>query len=507
MSALPGARLNASKLPVAIAVCAITLYLALSIASATTKRPWCDEAWFASPALNLATKGTMGTSVLEPYGWLKGIDQYTYWVTPLYLVTQAGWYKIFGFSLLSMRGLSMVWGLIALASWFLIMKTFSADKKLALLTMGLLAVDYFFVMFSSTGRMDMMSASLGFAAFAAYLHLRERSLKLAVFVSQALVAASGLTHPYGILPFAGLLFLTLYYDRSRLGWRHAGLAAIPYLIGGVAWGLYIMQEPQLFFAQFTGNINGTLGKDRWIGLSSPLTALKMEIVERYLGSFGFARLKVLVLAAYVIALAGALATPAIRRHRGYRALLTVTAIYFAIMTIFEGSKVELYIIHVVPLYTAILAVWIRWCWMNRALPRFLIAGGVAALVTLQLGGIIYLAARNDYQNRYLPVITFLKERAATGDLIMGSAELGFQLGFADNLVDDTRFGFLTGKKPDYLVVEKQYAGYIEMYRAKMPEMDRHVSNLLGSELQLVYQNAEYQVYARPQVTAKKTGRE
>lgn len=55
---------------------------------------WCDEAWFSSPALNLMTTGHTGTSVLDPTAdfhtnRIAPIDKYTYWIAPLYPVTQA----------------------------------------------------------------------------------------------------------------------------------------------------------------------------------------------------------------------------------------------------------------------------------------------------------------------------------------------------------------------------------------------------------------------------------
>jgi len=65
---------------------------------------------------------------------------------PLHLVLQAGWYKLFGFSLLAMRSISMLWGLAALWSWFLIMRALTEDVDIAILTVGLLATDFVFIM-------------------------------------------------------------------------------------------------------------------------------------------------------------------------------------------------------------------------------------------------------------------------------------------------------------------------------------------------------------------------
>ena len=46
--------------------CILAVYLLLAIGGARTLLPWCDEAWFSSPALNLINSGYMGTSVLDP---------------------------------------------------------------------------------------------------------------------------------------------------------------------------------------------------------------------------------------------------------------------------------------------------------------------------------------------------------------------------------------------------------------------------------------------------------
>src|SRR6266550_3092704 len=128
----------------------IGLYVVLAVSSAWTVLPWSDEAWFSSPALNLLTKGYMGTSVLDPTAdfrtnKLAGIDRHTYWIPPLYPLTQAAWHSLFGFSIHSVRFYSVVWGLVALAASFLLMNTLSGDLRVALLTAALLAIDFAFV--------------------------------------------------------------------------------------------------------------------------------------------------------------------------------------------------------------------------------------------------------------------------------------------------------------------------------------------------------------------------
>ena len=101
----------------------VLVYLGLGLTDVFTRAPWCDEAWFGNPAYNLAYKGFMGTTVLEPASstWknvkLTGIDRHTYWVMPLNLLVNAASFRVFGFSIYSMRLISLLWGLIALCVW------------------------------------------------------------------------------------------------------------------------------------------------------------------------------------------------------------------------------------------------------------------------------------------------------------------------------------------------------------------------------------------------------
>ena len=221
------------------------VFVVLSVASSLTKRPWSDEGWFANAPWNLVTRGWMGTTVVEQASqpFLNGIDRYTYWVMPLHLILQAAWYKVFGFSLLTMRSLSLIFGLVALGSWFLIMKALSQDNTVTTLTVVLLALDYNFIMSSSFGRFDLMCAALGTAGLAAYLALRERNLTLAILLGNCFVVASGMTHHLGILALAGLIFLVFFFDRKQLKWQHLLVVLIPYVIAATAWSFYILQKP------------------------------------------------------------------------------------------------------------------------------------------------------------------------------------------------------------------------------------------------------------------------
>src|SRR5580704_4832474 len=180
-----------------IAASAVTLacFLIAAISLAKAKIPWCDEGWFANPAYNLAFHGNMGTDVLEPSGhylnaYLSGIERHTYVVPPLYLVNLAGWYRLFGFSLLPTRLLSLFWACVALGALFSLVFSLTRRPWLAFLSAALTSLDVLFLWGAVDGRMDMMCSALGLTAIAVYLLLRERNLNHAIFWSHGLAAAA-----------------------------------------------------------------------------------------------------------------------------------------------------------------------------------------------------------------------------------------------------------------------------------------------------------------------------
>ncbi len=470
-------------------------YLILTLTMTLTKRPWVDEAWFALPALNLLTRGVLATTNLETAGtWAVGLDQYTYWITPLHFLAQAGWYSIFGFGVISLRALSMVWGLIALIAFFLVVDRLTGQRRVALLAMALLGTDYILVRAASDGRMDMMNAALGLAGFASYVVLRSQSLTRAVAVSHSCMAASLLTHPNGVMPIAALTVLTVYLDRARIQWRHPLVAAVPYVVGLSTWGLYILQAPHLFITQFGGNAAG----QPWEGVGSWLAS----VWHTYAVAYGLqahwagpaVHLRALVLIAYLAGVAGVVSTGSLRRHPGVRGLLILLGTEVALMSLMRRASAHDYLVHVVPWYAAVLAVWISDLWERARLPRPLVATAVAGLMLLQVGGVALRGYLNNYDRQYRPLIQFLQAEAGPDDLIMGSAELGFALGFTSRLLDDTRLGFHSHRHPEFIVVDERYQSWIAGYLNEEPAVQAHVRTLLAQDYEQVYTENPYVVY-------------
>ena len=258
----------------------VVVYLILAGGFAFTKLPWCDEAWFASPAINLIEHGHMGTTCRELEGtYLTRMDQHTYWQPPLSFLSQAVWYSVFGVSLFSLRLHSVFWGLVLVLALYSMVSALTRNTNMALLAMGLTAIDFSVIYSAADGRMDSMCAALAFSGMAAYLCFRTHNLTLALLLGHGLACASGLTHPNGIMAVFGIVALN-FLDRKQLQLKHLVVALIPYLVGGAAWALYVIQDPQAFADQLGGNMSG-----RFYGLAAPLTAIQAEM-GRYMNAFG-----------------------------------------------------------------------------------------------------------------------------------------------------------------------------------------------------------------------------
>jgi uncharacterized membrane protein len=425
---------------------------------------------------------------------------------PLHRLALSAAYEVYGFSVFSTRMISILWGLVALASWFVIVNSLFERLSLSLLVVGLLSVDYVFIVCASSGRMDMMSAALGFAALATYLALRERNLILAVLLSQSLVVTSGLTHPMGLLPFFGLTFVSVYLDRKRFRIKHVVIALTPYLIGAVAWGFYIAQDSSAFFSQFGGN--ATMGSDeniggRFVGLFSPLSGLKLELTHRYLGNFGFgqrsfgvANVKIVLLAFYVIGVVGTLLIGELRRLANYRVLLGLTLIYFLGLSIIDSQKQYYYLIHIIPFYLALFALFVSWCWARPGLLSKSVLLPLSAVALLGIGGLVYRIKQDNYSTSFKPAANFLKGRAHDHSDIVASSGVAFGLGFPSNIIHDPLLGYKTGRRFDYIVLDPEFAYSIKTSKERSPEKYEYIMRLLSNEYDRIYDYHSYSIYSR-----------
>jgi hypothetical protein len=484
----------------------LVLYFLLAAALTYTKRPWADEAWFANISVNILEHGKTGISVLDPLGnanmlgrAFPEIDKEYYIWIPVQEAFYALCYKVAGFSVFSMRGVSMLWGLCALASWFAIALKLTDSMPAAVLTVFLVATDFAFLDAASDGRMDIMCAGLSFGGLASYLMLRERHFQRAIVVSQALCVAAGLTHPMGAIGFITLQFLTIYIDHSRIGWRHVGLALSVYLAGAAVVAAYILPHFTLFKAQLAGALTNRLGVVHSTG-----STFVRELTEKYWSFYlppyatGVAKLRVFIPLIYGLGALGALSLSSVRASR--RTMLGMAGVALVAMAFLESAKLYYYLVHSTPYLAALLALWVSSVWTSRKLWLRGIAGGVVAiLVALQIGWVAVAVRKDPYHKSFLPMTAFVRDRiehrSSDHFLVMSSAELGFVTGFNRILSDDALLGYQSGHKADLIIMdERSYDSQFKGFRLSRPEVADFMRGLLDRS-DLIYNNGYYRVYS------------
>jgi hypothetical protein len=95
----------------------------------------------------------------------------------------------------------------------------------------------------------------------------------------------------------------------------------------------------------------------------------------------------------------------------------------------------------------------------------------------------------------MAAVTFIRDHAGPNDLVVGSHELGFALGFQERFLDDYRLGVVSGNVPDYIVIEEVYQDRFEMLRSQRPGDYIKVQDLL-THYREVYNHNSYRILTR-----------
>jgi hypothetical protein len=277
------------------------------------------------------------------------------------------------------------------------------------------------------------------------------------------------------------------------------VAAAPYAGGAIGWGLYIMRAPHDFMLQFGGN-----AAERGLPLNDPMAIIHSQVAVRFLHMFGmapdtrgFSHIKILILAAYAAGVLGVLLDREIRRQRSTRILLLVSGITLLVMIALDREAQHQYLIHFVLWMISLTAVaGVSW-WDRRTVPRWALVAGLLVVCLVQLATTGRRVSQRAYSTIYLATTDYLAAHAEGKGVIMGSAELAFQLGYADNLVDDPRLGFRSGRRPNFIVIDKnRYAEWIPQYEQREPETYQYIRGMMDREFHQVVENDGYRVYAR-----------
>ncbi len=199
------------------------------------------------------------------------------------------------------------------------------------------------------------------------------------------------------------------FDRQLWRWQFLPLAALPYMIGLAGYAAYALEDWPSFVRQLSGNVSGLAGEaagtTRFGGLLHPWTSFSREVQLRYISAFigkswrSPYRAEIVVLLLYWGGATVALLDRRVRCHPLARLFLPLTALYFVALWLFEGLKLRVYLVHTLPLFAALGALWI-WNWTEGR--KFARVTAVAVILCIQGMAIADGYWENQYHTEHLP---------------------------------------------------------------------------------------------------------
>ena len=304
-----------------------------------------------------------------------------------------------------------------------------------------------------------------------------------------------MVHPNGgIAAVISLMVLTLYLDRARLRWNHLAVVAACYGVLGVAWGLYIAKAPDLFVAQFLGNAANRF--------ASPITLTRLVKgeVTRYLSAYGLEEahgiklVRWLLPASYLAAILFCAFSKDLRKQSNVL-LLMLLGVSLSLVFL-EGAKQGWYVVHLSPLFCAFLAISANRLWESGKPIGRMVAVAQIAIVLAGVASLSITANGRNLQRLYRPTVAFLNSRLGPHDLVFARSEFYFGLQCRTCLRDDGNLGAISGRIPNYIVLDPDYNGHLKNLRETDPVLYRSIEQRLNSDYREVFRNANYLVLGR-----------
>ncbi len=477
-----------------VAAAAFALFLAFSIGYSLTRSPWWDEGVFADVAMNFRNFGHLGSTVMAPRGYLNwpGVHEYTYWQFPLYLLVEGAWIRLFPPTIEWMRLLSVLWGCLYLASWFLFARGVTKDQNLSLFLTSVIALDYAVIATASNGRMEMMCGALEMAALASYINLRAVKPKLAIIMAGFFGAISLFCHPMGLVTNLCIVAVILFLDWRRIPWSAVPVASLFYAVGIALCVRYALEAPKIYSAQTSAAV-----VYRESSLPGILRNVATDFYHRYYGYYfasltGVNKFKCFALLFGVAGFFVIIANRALRSQLIAKLLLLLAVVSYAGVAAVDNQDHAVYFIYSMPFVTACGAFWVYDQWPRRGLGRLISSGLLLAALTASLAGFAIKIHQNGLRNQYDPAIAVIRKNLPPGGIVDGGSELGFALGFQPRLVDDRYIGYWShGALPDVYAENRYYVpvGHEEtVWNASR--------KLLAQQYRLIFHNDDYRIYLR-----------
>lgn len=214
--------------------------------------PGGDEPGFVDVAVNVMTRGVVGTPAYE--GLLPGAEHHVYWQPPLYFLGLAGWFTTVGVGLVQARMFSVCWAVTLVILMYAMARRHAAPVP-SLIAAVLLAVSYWLTNRADVARMDAMCIALTFASILMYQCARDRA-RLALFgLSGLLAGLAFLTHPLGIVAITTLaIHLVVSERRGVLRTPRTFLVLACFAVPMAGWLGFILQDLESFRLQMSAQL-------------------------------------------------------------------------------------------------------------------------------------------------------------------------------------------------------------------------------------------------------------
>lgn len=219
---------------------------------------WPDEAYLADIALNYQKTGRIGTDLWG--NTIIGIKDSFYWYPPVYLYILAYWFKFFGFSIVTMRMLSVILGAFFLIIFYLYSSRFflsdipNTKKRLVLVcTLFLMVIDNTFLKAVRLGRAEILVLVWGLLSLCT-LHLAQSARKkkwIFYAITGFILAMAFLTHFLSIVfTFAAAINILFFKKLNDLKHNYI-ILVVSFLIPVILWLFNIYPNFYIFLEQLS----------------------------------------------------------------------------------------------------------------------------------------------------------------------------------------------------------------------------------------------------------------
>lgn len=225
--------------------------------------PWPDEGILLDIANNLTTHGTFSTTLFRDS--IPGITQQADWYPPVYSYTLSIWTNAFGTSIIAVRALSLMFGILSLAVFFQIARYLLNDNYYAALATFMLSIDPNFNQSSRIGRMETLTFFLILCSFLIILNALNSTKKRLYFISGIFSSLAILTHVIALLAPA-IIALTILLSNIKIREKINAIFffSVPIALGFMIWFLTILKTLNIFIAQMQMHLAKKAAVKSWI---------------------------------------------------------------------------------------------------------------------------------------------------------------------------------------------------------------------------------------------------